>query len=102
MQFLLVKEYSDVSTTMIVFDSLPNCMFISVLLIYQNAGVRQKARFLVKISLIGMGSSGPTLIGMGSSGPTLIGMGSSVGPLEPMRIKDILTKQPVFCRTPAF
>ena len=25
-----------------------------------------------------------------------------VGPLEPMRIKDILTKKPAFRRTPAF
>ena len=41
----LVKEFSDISTTMIVFTSLPFYLLCYVLLRFYNAGVRQKKVF---------------------------------------------------------
>ena len=55
---LIIKECNDLSTTMIVYTSFPNSMSLCALLVFYNAGIRQKPVF-VKMSLIGMGSIVP-------------------------------------------
>ena len=60
-RLLIIKGSSDVSTTMSIFISLPNFKSLCVLLIFLNAGVRQKNRFLIKMSLMCMGLYVPAL-----------------------------------------
>ena len=56
------KGSSDMSKTMSITISLPNFKSLCVLLIFQNAGVQQKNRFLIKMSLIRMGLYVPAFI----------------------------------------
>ena len=52
----LLKECNDVSTTMMVFISLPNFISLCVLLVFWNTGAYGKTQFFVKMSLLCMGT----------------------------------------------